>query len=372
MNTTQSKLGEGQRSSQGVRIIWAIATKDIVDALRNKTTLSIMVGVAFMMLLGMALPLLLGLKDIPTAVVYDPGQSTLIKALTARDEFRLRLVESQEEIERVLTSSPNAALGLVIPAEYRQAAGSGGAVEIQGYYAHWADSARVASLATLFEGKLGEASWQTVHINTEGHVVYPAYDGSGQLTMFSLSTSIILMMMGFSLVPLLMVEEKETHTFDALLVSPASLSQVVIGKAIAGSVYCLVAAAVVFAFNAKLIVHWEVVILAALLGAAFAVAVGLLMGALFDTPATLGLWTGLLAIVLVVPTVFGFLTNAKVPAIVQTVIPWIPSVALSKLLTLSMAGNFPAAALWTNTVALLGAALIVYVIVVWRVRRADR
>lgn len=372
MNTTQSKLGEGQRASQGARIIWAVAAKDIVDALRNKTTFSIMVGVALMMLLGMALPLLLGLKDIPTAVVYDPGQSTLIKALTARDEFRLRLVESQEEMESVLTSSPNAALGLIIPPEYRQAAGSGGAVEIQGYYAHWADSARVASLATLFEEKLGEASWQTVHVNTEGHIIYPAYDSSGQLSMLSLSTSIILVTMGFSLVPLLMVEEKETHTFDALLVSPASLGQVVIGKAIAGSVYCLAAAAVVFAFNAKLIVHWEVVILAALLGAAFAVAVGLLMGALFDNPATLGLWTGLLAIVLIVPTILGFLSGAKLPAIVQTVVPWIPSVALSKLFTLSMAGNFPAAALWTNTVALLGAALIVYVLVVWRVRRADR
>lgn len=69
---------------------------------------------------------------------------------------------------------------------------------------------------------------------------------------------------------------KGTYTLDALLVSPARLWQVVAGKALAGLFYCLAAAVVVFAFNTRIVVHWEIAALAAVLGAAFAVAVGLL------------------------------------------------------------------------------------------------
>ncbi len=44
-----------------LRILWAIASKDITDAIRNKTTLSIMLAVGVLMLVGMALPLRPGL-----------------------------------------------------------------------------------------------------------------------------------------------------------------------------------------------------------------------------------------------------------------------------------------------------------------------
>jgi hypothetical protein len=47
------------RLRANLRILWAIASKDITDAIQNKTTLSIMLGVGLMMLTGMALPLLL-------------------------------------------------------------------------------------------------------------------------------------------------------------------------------------------------------------------------------------------------------------------------------------------------------------------------
>jgi ABC-2 type transport system permease protein len=56
----------------------------------------------------------------------------------------------------------------------------------------------------------------------------------------------IMLTMGILLVPTLMLEEKQTRTMDALLVSPASISQVVIGKAIAGFFYILVTAAIVY------------------------------------------------------------------------------------------------------------------------------
>ena len=357
---------------ESTRITLAIAAKDIADAIKNKTTLSIMLGVAVMMLSGLALPLLLGLRRIPTAVVYDPAKSTLIRGLTARSEFRLRLAASQEDLESTVAGSPELMLGIVIPAGFQQAEGSGGEIEMDGYFTHWANPDKVAGLVAFFEEELSRASWQTVRINVEGHALYPSSDLGLQPSLLAMNLTILLLVVGLALVPHLLIEEKETHTFDALLVSPARFSQVVAGKALAGMFYCLCAAVVVFLFSTRWIVHWEIAALAFLLGAVFAVAVGLLMGILSENPTTINLWMGLLLLLLVVPMLLVELASAKLPALVQAILPWTPSVAMAKLVGFSMVGAVPAADIWSNAGILAVESLVVYALVVWRVRRSDR
>ncbi len=357
---------------ESTRITLVVAAKDIVDAIKNKTTLSIMLGVGVMMLTGLALPLLLGLRHIPTAVVYDPGRSTLIRGLTTRNEFNLRFVDSQEELESTVAGSPELMLGIVIPSGFRQAEGSGGEIKMDGYFVHWANPDKVAELVAFFEEALGAASWQTVHIAVEGHAVYPSSELGLQPFLLAMNLTVLLLVVGLALVPYLMIEEKETHTFDALLVSPARLSQVVVGKALAGVFYCLCAALVVFLFSTRWIVHWEIAALAFLLGAAFAVAVGLLLGIVSENPTTVNLWVGLLLMLLLVPMLLADLASTKLPAIVQAILPWMPSVALAKLIGFSMAGATPAVDIWSNVGILAIESLVFYVLVVWRVRRSDR
>ena len=355
-----------------LRIIWAIALKDIGDAIRNKTTLSIMIGAAFVMLSSMALPLLLGLQDKPTAIVYTPERSSLVSGLTVRDEFRLHLADSQQEMQDAVGESATMVLGLALPSEFHQAAGSGETVQVDGFVPHWADPAEIRERVTFFEKELEKASWQSIQINVEGHVAYPSLDAGGQPFMIAMNLSLLVLLIGLSLVPHLLVEEKETHTFEALMVSPARFSQVVIGKALTGVFYCLCAAAIVFVFKARLFVHWDVILLAVILGAAFAVAAGLLIGAMSDNPTTINLWMSLGIMGLLVPVLLDNLSSSKLPAVVRAIIPWIPSVTFSKLIVFSMAGDLSAAPVWANAAALAGAALILLALVVWRVRRADR
>ena len=52
-----------------LRIIWAIAAKDMVDAVKNRMTLSVIVGIGMMMLTGQAFPFLLRLSNISQVVV---------------------------------------------------------------------------------------------------------------------------------------------------------------------------------------------------------------------------------------------------------------------------------------------------------------
>jgi ABC-type transport system involved in multi-copper enzyme maturation permease subunit len=178
--------------------------------------------------------------------------------------------------------------------------------------------------------------------------------------MTSLMMFIVILTIGMALVPLLFIEEKEAHTFEALLISPANLRQVVTGKALAGLFYCLSAAAVVILINRYLIVHWSAVILAAVLGAAFSVALGLILGFISDNQATTGLWGGALIVCLIALTVLESLQAGEWPALIQNILHWQPGSTLMRLFQISMAGDVPPGLLWTNAAALLAAAGLVY------------
>jgi ABC-2 type transport system permease protein len=173
-------------------------------------------------------------------------------------------------------------------------------------------------------------------------------------------------------VPLLLVEEKESHTLEALLVSPARFSEVVLGKALVGCVYCLLAMAVALAFNARYVVHWEVALLAAVMSAAFAVALGMLIGILSDNPTSAAFWGSPILLILLGTTVAQFFMRPSWPAILREVLRWAPGSAMINLFRLSLAGQVPGSLLWGNVVSLVGAAGAVYLLVVWRTRRLSR
>ncbi len=357
---------------QRVRIIWAIAAKDILDAVKNRTTLSIMLGVSVLVLSSMALPLITGLRDTPVAVIYDPGRSALIRALVTRDEFRLRFADSQEEMEALVGGGGGLSLGLVIPEEFKEAAGSGGNVDIVGYAPHWGDPEEVADLEAFFEDVLSTASWQTVDIDLAGHVAYPSFDEMGYSHMVATSLTVAVMTIGLALAPHLLIEERETHTFEAILVSPARYPQIVIGKALTGLFYCLCAGAVVLALNAQWIVHWWLALLGLLLGAGFSVILGLLLGALFDDASSMNLWMALLLMVLQVPVFLVGIESTTWPHLLRVVISWLPSVALDKLIAASMVSSLAEIDLVRSAALLVGTSLSLFALVVWRIRREGR
>lgn len=358
--------------SDNLRIMWAIAAKDIVDAIKNKTTISIIVGVAFLMLSGQALPLLLKLKSIPSVVVYDAGESGLVAELKKSDDLGLRAARSQQEMQDAVGAAASPLLGLAIPANFDQTLETGGPVELAGYFVHWISPADAAEVEIFFEEKLTQVVGKQVRINTKGRAVYPVPDGGGHPFMVAMSLVTAILTICGAIVPFLMIEEKETHTLDALLVSPASIGQVVAGKATAGTFYGLTAAGVVFAFNLRMVAHWEVALLAALCGTLFAVAVGLLLGSLFDNPGSMNLWFGAALVVLLMPMFLVNTLGANAPAILRTIMSWIPSVLLIKVILISFSGSVPWGEVLTNLGAILGCTGLLLALVVWRVRRSDR
>ncbi|HUT14636.1 MAG TPA: hypothetical protein VMY98_00125, partial [Anaerolineae bacterium] len=102
MNTTRHEF------KSSLRIIWALAAKDAVDALRNKTTLTVIIGMTLVLLQSQALPLLLSLKPVPRMAVYDAAESRVIAELRTDRALRLYTVDSLEELRVYVGESAEA------------------------------------------------------------------------------------------------------------------------------------------------------------------------------------------------------------------------------------------------------------------------
>jgi ABC-2 type transport system permease protein len=355
---------------QRLRIVWAIAAKDVVDGFKNRTTLSLMLATAITMLSAQALPLLLNLSGIWTVVVYDAGDSRVPSALRESSEVRLMEARSNQELLDLLVDVSGKVLAVVVPADFEQVVTAGEQPELEGYVT-WADRASADQLASKLEGQLQGALAETVHVRVEGNVVHPPPEGTAQLGMVAAGMVLVLAVIGSLLVPHLMLEERQAHTLEVLLISPASTSEVVAGKAWAGLVYSLAGMGVVLAFNRLLVAHWGIALLATLCGSVLFIAMGLGLGSFFESPQQMGLWVAVPFIVLVLP-VMALVVPWGLPEPVATLLPWIPSVALGRAYLLSFSGLATLTQSLPDLAIVLVWAVPFYALVVWLVRRSDR
>ena len=354
-----------------LRIVSAIATKDIMDALRNKTTLFNILTVFFIMLVYQWIPAVM-YRD-ADLVVYDPGNSRLVTALESNSRYVPHRVTSIAELKREMGENERGELGLVIPADFDQVLASGEQPELEGYVIHWASDADASELKLNVEREIAGLMGQPVRIKISQERVYPQPESYGRPFLTAVSLLLALTMSGMTVVPHLMIDEKQAKTIDVLRVSPAKSGHVVIAKALTGLFYCLTAVVVVFAFNTALITHWGLAILAAAAGSLFTVALGLLLGTLFEVKQQLSLWGFLLISILLMPVFLSIIVKAlPLPEIVVTIITWVPTVALSRVFQVSCSGSAPWGKFGPSLALVVGCTVLVLGAVVWAVRRAER
>jgi ABC-2 type transport system permease protein len=356
--------------AENLRIIWAITAKDIVDAIKNKTTLTAIVSVLFMIVFYRLLPLLAS-GEVPALLVYDAGDSALVAALENSDAVEVYTYPSQEKMQAYLADGEVPELGLIIPANFDQTIAAGGTPELQGYVLHWVSQSDAAELQDYVEALIAELTGSSVRIHLDGNVVYPPPDGGGSGVMTAMGIVFAVIMVGISMIPNLMLEEKQTRTIDALLVSPAGPVHVTVAKALTGLFYGLSGAAVAMALNSVLIIHWWLVILTAILGTLFAVALGLVLGTLIDTRQQLMLYAWILIAPLMLPP-FLSLMEDLLPAWLIAVFHWIPTVAMFRLLLVSFSNQAEFGLYGSRLALLLVSAILTLAVVAWLVRRMDR
>jgi hypothetical protein len=363
---------EKSSGMERLRIILAITGKDIRDALRNKILISIMIGVALVVAQGKALPLLLKLSDTPRVAIYNQADVSLITALRTGGEMEVFEISSQQGLDTILAEASGDMIGIVIPVGFGEGEDMDHTSPLEGFYPYWMGRTEVNELELIAESNLSAVIGAPVDIDTQGNAMYPQEDSGGQPFMTALIIVLLTTMICVIIVPYLMVEEKEAHTLEALLVSPARVTEVVIGKALAGLTYGLAAGAVVMAFYQAQIVHWWIAIAACVIGSMLAIALGLLLGSLFNNIANMNLWMSLLLVILMAPVLLIRYVPPQWPAIIGNILPWWPTVVLYRTYMLSFTAAPSLMHAFSYLGIVLACAIVVLVFVARIVRRSDR
>jgi ABC-2 type transport system permease protein len=346
---------------------WAIAQKDIGDALRHKGTrvniLLMLVMVVFFYWISTVRPWDKSIE----VVVYDEGDSGLFEGtIELSDGYEIRHIEVSS-LGQMQRNMRHEHWGLVVPADFEQTLASDGEAVLTGYLL-WVNRGKVAELEALYSSKLGDLLGQPVRVEIGENIVMPSPEISA--TMVNLHMLFVTLFVAMLLVPALMLEEKLAKTLDALLVSPASAGQVVMGKALAGLFYVLLIGGLLFALNWAHVTNWGLALLGFLLCALFSIGLALAVGSLARTSQQLAIWLAPVMILLIVPSIFARFSNLA-PGL-KAIFSWLPTTALVNIFQYSFSSSAPMGQLLTDLAIIVVSTALVYTVVVWQVRRADR
>jgi len=355
---------------QRFRIILAIALKDSLDALKNRTLLTLAFGILALMLSAKTLPLLLSLRSLPTLAICSSNLSSYLEPLQDREDMKLIQLDSEQQ-KSLLVDSQQLIIGMVIPNPL-DLDSAHRVIHLEAFYPNWASAKLVRENILFFNKVLSDALDMDVQINFLGNKIYPTTEPGYHLLMATQTATLMILLVGLILVPYLFLDEKEQHTMEALLVSPASYNQIVIGKALAGLVYTIIAAVVVLAFNFRYIVHWELLTLCFTLGAVFSVLTGLLLGILVENQSSLGLWSSVLMFFFIGPSVVSSFVNSRLPDFLIKIFSFTPGVAINHLMKYSMYKPISPPLIFKSSIFLILSSLVIFLLLIWRLRGTDQ
>lgn len=350
-------------------IIWVIATKDILDVIRNRTSRTNFLVMVFMVVFfywfGTSRPFD---KDV-NVVVFDEGNTNLVmEKFTLGDgsTYSFRQATSLQDME---TRMAYQNLGLVLPSDLDLTLSNGGTPVLQGYI-FWVERSKVAELKSKYTRAFSAILGVPVDVVIGENIVIPKPEVAGMQTTIAEQMIYFIFMVSLGMIPTLMLEEKQTKTMDALLTSPSSPGQIVLGKGLAGFIYVLLIAGLALVLYAQYIVHWGLALVAILGYSLFAVVMGLAVGSFMRSMKQIGLWMVLLMLFLVVPPLFFMEPNLK--AGFRMFLTWFPSSALASLFRYSCTTTPTLSQVLPNLVIVIASISLIFGLVVWKVKRSDR
>jgi len=357
-----------KKLSDRLSIIWAIGSKDLVDAFKNRTTLGIIVTALVFVVMYRFLPQFESMGELPRLALYDIGQSEWVAGWEDQSEFVVMEFASQDETERYVAGASIPALGLVLPENFDQIISSGGAVTLEGTIAHWIPERDVEDTRSFFEGKLSEDVGQPLTVDLTP--VYSRSDSRGYPWMAGTAMLFTLAMGGMYVIPHLMLEEKQTRTMDTLLVSPATYAELVAGKALAGGVLTGIGGVIVLVVNSILIQHWWLALLACASGTFFVVAAGLLLGSFVESKQGMTLWGFLIMSIMLLPALLSTATRLLNDGVLAA-LRWTPSLSLLNLARSSFSEQVSFQSIGLDLAVVLGWAAVLYTLNIVVLRRRE-
>jgi ABC-type Na+ efflux pump permease subunit len=352
-----------------LEIVSAITRKDLVDAIRHRYLLTALITPLFVALLFRVLLPGGNSNKLLTIVVHDAAGSGLVTEL--RNTPQIAVVEAASPDATAGEVEKRKAIGgLVVPAGFDADLAANKQPELIVYINNEKTIFEQAAFRRLLDQIVRSFAKQPEPARLNWiDVNKPANDRPGTgLDQMMLPMLLILTfgMIGAFLVPLLIVEEKEKRTLDFLLSSPASLNEIIAGKALTGVVYTLLIAGILLGINRQFIQNWPLTLLTIVLGLLFVVGVGLVIGSLLNNTMQVNTWASVVLIVLLAPS----FPSLGITAWFDKAMRVIPTYYLSEALKMSMAGSV-SSQLWMYLAVLLGCTLVVFFAAAFALHRRD-
>jgi ABC-2 type transport system permease protein len=297
-------------------VIVAIVRKDLLDVIRNRTTLFALLTPLFLAVLYWVMSEALS-EDVTTLALYNPGNSTLItqQTLPNNTQWHILPAPSAEAVRTMVDNNEqNAAVGVVLPPDTDAVLRQGGHPAIAVYFhgAKYSDFSQQLFVASLINRGQVVAGQQPLLQVTPVVLRATPEEQAGDRGMsrlaatFGMVTLLVgLLSTGLLLVPHLLVEEKEKKTLRLILSAPASYADVVIGKLLVGLIYTLLLGTFLLLISRIPFAALPQVVYFGLLGGLLFLLCGVLVGIVSKTGVEVNTYGTIIFLLAMVPILFG-------------------------------------------------------------------
>ena len=295
------------------RIILAIARKDASDLFLNKSSLFVLLTPICLSLLWAGIAALVSSRT-TSILVYNPGQSNVVQVvINAFPGSQVTQANAASEVTAAfgpngLHKSSSYAIGLIIPANFDNGLRAGNHLQVN-LYINGDDVNR--QTATLVQAVIANYARTLANpqspVNVATAIINPPSNTNAGVSVgeFYISLSLLIsFVVGTSLMPGLLLEEKEKKTLRLLMVTPTSFGDMIVGKLLVVLIYQLILTGIVLAIQGGFSGQIPLVLLFALLGAFFSIALGLLFGSIFQTASVARGVGGLASFIYILPGIF--------------------------------------------------------------------
>ena len=358
-----------------IPIIAAIFRKDVVDAVRDSRVLvSLLTPIILAILYNSIFP---EERLVEAKIAYaGPENSALVRTLEDRAgqtvSLKLRHVDSDAEARQlVVTKDVDAAF--VLPADVDDAIRQGRRPTIALIQPTEGSSAAnfvSAALETGIRALSGQPPNATVAVERvqAGSAEAGVLGQLGARRYFVLATVVMMLgMIAVLAVPIILTEEAEKKTLDALLLV-ANYREVIVGKALVGLVYSAVSVAIMLGLTRLQPLDLPTFVIGTALLALSLIGLGLLLGGLFKTAGQVYTWSSVLLLPIIGPA---FVAGLPVPDTLDLALRAFPTFQGMRVMTNGLAGKPLFTDIWISYAVLLAWVAIAYGALAWRLSRRE-
>lgn len=360
------------------RIIATLFRKDIVDGIRESRVLvSLLTPIVLAVLYNTLFP---EDKIFEAKVAYaGPENSAIVQTLRTRAQtgqsvnLKLQHVGSADEARRLVTSK-DVDVAFILPDGVDDAIKGGRTPtialiepEIASSASSFVESSLQIAARTLADQR-PPATVTTEHVKTGGSADQGVMGEMGARRYFVLATVVMMLgMISMLAVPIMLTEEAEKKTLDALLLVGSYL-EVIVSKALVGLAYVALSVTLMLALTRLRPADLMTFVVGTGVLALALIGLGLLIGGLFRSAQQVYSWSSLMLLPVIGPA---FAVGLPVPDALDALFKVLPTSQGMRIMANGLAGKPLFSDVWLSFAVLLGWVAIAYGLLAWRLSRRE-